>query len=37
LFWQFQNKAKEGAKFEDLKIQDVLNQEKGLEGIKGLG
>jgi hypothetical protein len=33
-FWQFQSKAKEGAKFKDLKIQDVLKQEKGLKGIK---
>jgi hypothetical protein len=34
LFWivrfqQFQSKAKEGAKFKDLKIQGVLKQEKG--------
>jgi hypothetical protein len=28
-FWQFQSKAKEEAKFEDLKIQTVLKQEKG--------
>jgi hypothetical protein len=36
LFWsiRFQNKTKEGAKFEDFKIQDVLKKEKGLEGIK---
>jgi hypothetical protein len=34
-FWQFQSKAKKGAKFEDLKIQGVLNQEKGLKSIKG--
>jgi hypothetical protein len=33
-FWQFQSKAKEGAKFEDLKIQCVLKQENGLKGIK---
>jgi hypothetical protein len=33
-FWQFQSKAKEGAKFKDLKIQGVLKQEKGLKGIK---
>jgi hypothetical protein len=34
-FQQFQSKAKEEAKFEDLKIQGVLKQEKGLKGIKG--
>jgi hypothetical protein len=39
LFWtiwfrQFQSKTKEGAKLEDLKIQDVLKNEKGLKGIK---
>jgi hypothetical protein len=28
-FWQFQSKAKEGAKFKDLKIQGVLKEEKG--------
>jgi hypothetical protein len=32
---QFQSKAKEEAKLEDLKIQGVLKQEKGLKGIKG--
>jgi hypothetical protein len=35
-FWQFQSKAKEEAKFEDLKIQGVLKQENGLKGIKVL-
>jgi hypothetical protein len=40
LFWnirflQFQSKAKEEAKFEDLKIQDILKQEKGLKDIEG--
>ncbi len=34
-FWQFQNKTKEGAKLEDLKIQHILKQEKALKGIKG--
>jgi hypothetical protein len=34
-FWQFQSKAKEEAKFKDLKIQGVLKQENGLKGIKG--
>jgi hypothetical protein len=34
-FWQFQSKAKEEAKFKDLKIQCVLKQEKSLKGIKG--
>jgi hypothetical protein len=34
-FWQFQNKIKEGARLEDLKIQDVLRQENGLKEIKG--
>jgi hypothetical protein len=34
-FRQFQSKAKEEAKFEDLKIQGVLKQENGLRGIKG--
>jgi hypothetical protein len=33
-FWQFQGKTKEGAKLEDLKIQGVLRQEKGLTSIK---
>jgi hypothetical protein len=36
-FWQFQNKIKEEAKLEDLKIQCVLKHEKGLKGIKGPG
>jgi hypothetical protein len=35
-FRQFQRKAKEDAKFEDLKIQGILKQENGLKGIKGL-
>jgi hypothetical protein len=35
LFQQFQSKAKEEAKFEDLKIQGVLEQEKELKSIKG--
>jgi hypothetical protein len=34
-FWQFQSKIEEGAKLEDLKIQDVLKQGKGLKRIKG--
>jgi hypothetical protein len=34
-FWQFQNKSKEWDKLEDLKIQVVLKQEKGIKGIKG--
>jgi hypothetical protein len=34
-YWQFQSKAKEEAKFKDLKIQGVLKQEKGIKGIKG--
>jgi hypothetical protein len=34
-FRQFQSKTDEGAKLEDLKIQSVLKQEKGLKGIKG--
>jgi hypothetical protein len=34
-FWQFQSKAKEEAKFKDLKIQSILKQENGLKGIKG--
>jgi hypothetical protein len=34
-FWQFQSKPEEGAKLEDLNIQGVLKQEKGLKGIKG--
>jgi hypothetical protein len=39
LFWtvrfrQFQSKAKEGDKFEDLMIQGVLKQENGLKDIK---
>jgi hypothetical protein len=34
-FWQFQSKVKEEAKFEDLQIQSVLKQEKGLKGFKG--
>jgi hypothetical protein len=34
-FWQFQSKAKEEANLEDLKIQGVLEQEKGLKDIKG--
>jgi hypothetical protein len=34
-FWQFHSKTKEGAKLEDLKIQGILKQEKGLKGIKG--
>jgi hypothetical protein len=34
-FWQFQSKAKEEAKFKDLKIQGVLKQERWLKGIKG--
>jgi hypothetical protein len=33
-FWQFQSKTKEWAKLEDLKIQGVFKQEKGLKGIK---
>jgi hypothetical protein len=33
-FQQFQNKAKERAKLEDLKVQGVLRQEKGIKGIK---
>jgi hypothetical protein len=33
-FRQFQSKAKEGAKFKDLKIQCVLKQENGLKGVK---
>jgi hypothetical protein len=33
-FWQFQSKAKEGAKLEDLKNHGVLNLERGLKGIK---
>jgi hypothetical protein len=33
-FWQFQDKTKEGAKLEDLKIQDVLGHGKGLRSIK---
>jgi hypothetical protein len=38
LFWtiwfrQFQDKTKEGAKFKDLKIQDVLRHEKGLTSV----
>jgi hypothetical protein len=33
-FWQFQVKTKEGAKFEDLKIQCVLRHGKGLRSIK---
>jgi hypothetical protein len=35
-FWQFQNMNNTWAKLEDLKIQDVLKQEEGLKGIKGL-
>jgi hypothetical protein len=40
LFWnsrflQFQSKAKEEAKFKDLKIQGILKQEKGLKDIEG--
>jgi hypothetical protein len=34
-FWQFQSKTDEVTKLEDLKIQGVLKQEKGLKGIKG--
>jgi hypothetical protein len=34
-FWQFLNMNRTGAKLEDLKIQGVLKQEKGLKGIKG--
>jgi hypothetical protein len=34
-FQQFQSKAEERVKFEDLKIQAVLKQEKGLKDIKG--
>jgi hypothetical protein len=34
-FWQFRSKVKEEAKFEDLQIQSVLKQEKGLKGFKG--
>jgi hypothetical protein len=34
-FQQFQSKAEERVKFEDLKIQTILKQEKGLKGIKG--
>jgi hypothetical protein len=34
-FWQFQIKAKDGAKFKDLLIQGVFKQETGLKGIKG--
>jgi hypothetical protein len=33
-FRQFQSKAKEGAKFKDLKIKGVLKQEKGIKVIK---
>jgi hypothetical protein len=29
-FWQFQSKIEKGGKLEDLKIQGVLKQEKGL-------
>jgi hypothetical protein len=32
---QFQSKAKEEANFEDLKIQGILKQERGIKGIKG--
>jgi hypothetical protein len=34
-FWQFQNRIKEEAKLEDLKIQECLNLGKGKQGIKG--
>jgi hypothetical protein len=34
-FWQFQNKIKEEAKLEDLKIQECLKLGKGKQGIKG--
>jgi hypothetical protein len=33
-FWQFQSQDKEWAKFEDLKIQGVLKQEKWLKSFK---
>jgi hypothetical protein len=33
-FWQFQGKAKEGAKIEDLKIQGVLRHKKRLRSVK---
>jgi hypothetical protein len=33
-FCQFQDKTKEGARLEDLKIQRVLWHEKGLKSIK---
>jgi hypothetical protein len=32
-FWQFQSKTEERAKLEDLKVQGILKQEKGLKGI----
>jgi hypothetical protein len=35
-FRQFQNMNRTGARLEDLKIQGVLKQGKGLKGIKGL-
>jgi hypothetical protein len=35
-FQQFQNMNMTEAKLEDLKIQGVLKQGKGLKGIKGL-
>jgi hypothetical protein len=34
-FWQFWNMNMTRAKLEDLKIQGVLKQGKGLKGIKG--
>jgi hypothetical protein len=34
-FWYFQSKPKDESKLEDLKIQGVLQQEKGLKGVKG--
>jgi hypothetical protein len=35
-FWQFQNRIKEEAKHEDLRIQVCLRHEKEKQGIKGL-